>query len=106
MKIILKIKNIIPLVLATSCIVAQENGHRYKNGRLIGRQICAIVLENLFCCSDRELPDKLEEYSLLSELYYKKKPHYSVFSKVRKFIGSEAINKIFQFIIQQYYRKK
>ena len=58
------------------------------------------------CCSDRELPDKLEEYNLLNELDYKKKPHYSVFSKVRKLIGSEAINKIFQFIIQQYYKDR
>ena len=92
--------------MATSCVVAQENGHRYKNGRLIGRQICAIVIENILCCSDRELPDKLEEYNLLNELDYKKKPHYSVSSKVRKLIGSEAINKIFQFIIQQYYKDR
>ena len=106
MKIISNIKNIISLVLATSCIVAQENGHRYKNGRLIGRQICAIVIETLFYCTDRELPDKLEEYDLLEKLEYKKKPHYSVFSKVRKNIGAEKVNKVFQFVIQQYYRKR
>ncbi|EQD77658.1 ISA1214-6 transposase, partial [mine drainage metagenome] len=61
-------------VRAATSLIARELGHRYENGRLVGRQIAALAIENLLPCSDKELPDCLENNGLLDVLGYKKKP--------------------------------
>ena len=106
MNIIKKIRNKIGEVWATASLIAQELGHKYENGRLVGRQIAAISIENLISCSDKELPDRLEDSGLLQSLGYKKKPEPSIFSHVRKEVGSAAIMEVNQFIIQRLYRDR
>lgn len=106
MNIIKKIRNKIGAVWAAASVIACGLGHKYENGRLVGRQIAAIAIENLLSCSDKELPDCLENYQLLDTLGYKKKPEPSIFSHVRKEVGSHAIMEVGQFIIQCLYRDR
>lgn len=106
MNIIKKIRNKIGEVWAAASLIAYSLGHKYENGRLVGRQIAAIAIENLLTCSDRELPDCLENYQLLDALGYKKSPNPSIFSHVRKEIGAKAIMEVDQFIIQRLYRNR
>ena len=61
MNIIKKIRNKIEEVWAAASLVAKKMGHKYENGKLVGRQIAAISIENLLGCSDKELPDRLED---------------------------------------------
>ncbi len=106
MNIIKKIRNKIGEVWAAASLIACGLGHKYENGRLVGRQITAISIENLLGCSDKELPDRLEDNGLLQNLGYKKKPESSIFSRVRKDVGSAAIMEVNQFIIQRLYRNR
>ena len=106
MNIIKKIRNKIGEVWAAASLIACGLGHKYENGRLVGRQITSIAIENLLSCSDKELPDSLENYQLLDTLGYKKKPDPSIFSHVRKEVGSHAIMEVDQFIIQRLYQDR
>ncbi len=101
-----KIKNKIGEVWAATSLIACELGHTYENGRLVGRQIAALAIENLLPCSDKELPDCLENNGLLEVLGYKKKPDPSIFSHVRKEVGSRAIMEVDQLIIQCLYKDR
>lgn len=106
MNIIKKIRNKIGEVWAATSLAAKEAGHLYQDGRLVGRQIAALAIENLLGCSDKELPDRLEDNNLLQLLGYKRKPDPSIFSHVRADVGSEMIMDINQFIIQLFYKDK
>ena len=106
MNIVKKIKNKVSEVWAAASLIAVSTGHIYAKGRLVGRQITAIAIENLLGCSDKELPDRLEDNGLLQLLGYDKKPDPSIFSHVRKGIGSNAIMNVDLFIIQRLYRDR
>jgi hypothetical protein len=55
MNIIKKIRNKIGEIWAVVGLIACRLGHKYENGRFVGRQIAAIAIENLLSCSDKEL---------------------------------------------------
>jgi len=101
---ILNLKNIIPFVGNVASLVARELGHWYMNGAAYGKHIVALAVENILMCSDRELPEELEDRSLLTILGYKSPPDHSIFSKVRKDVGEEKIGKVVELIIQEFYR--
>lgn len=106
MNLIKRIRNKIPEVLAAASLIALQLGHKYQKGKLVGREIVALAIENLLPCSDKELPDRLEDNGLLELLGYKKKPESSVFSHTRKDIGMNAVMEILNFLTRLFYNDK
>ena len=106
MKIIKKIKNIIPSIISEVGFKCKEFGHWYGNGTMYGKHIIALGLGNIFRVSDRELPEELESKNLLKILSYKKAPDHSIFSKARKEIGEEIIGSVAESIIQRLYKNR
>lgn len=106
MKILSRIKKVIPSAGKLASLVSREFGHWYMNGSAYGKQITALALGNIFRCSDRELPDELESRGLLSPLGYKNPPDHSIFSKVRKEIGEEKLGMVSELIIHEIYRDR
>jgi len=100
------IKRIIPIVEKVASLVSRELGHWYMNGMAYGKHIIALALGNIFRCSDRELPDELDDRRLLKPLGYRKPPDHSIFSKVRKEIGEEKIRRVTEAIIREIYRNR
>ena len=106
MKILSKIKNIIPVVKQQVALVSRELGHWYENGLMYSKHIIGLALGNIFRCSDRELPDELRSRGLLKVLGYKNLPDHSIFSKVRSEIGEEKIGRVAESIIQTIYKDR
>ena len=106
MKIIKKIKNIIPSIISEVGFKCKEFGHWYGNGRMYGKHIIALGLGNIFRVSDRELPEELESKNLLKIFGYKNAPDHSIFSKVRREIGEEIIGSVAESIIQRLYKNR
>ncbi|MDE1825423.1 MAG: transposase [Candidatus Micrarchaeota archaeon] len=99
-------KKIIPIVGKYAALVSRELGHWYGNGVAYGKNIVALSLGSVFRCSDRELPDELDDRRLLRLLGYQNPPDHSIFSKVRKEVGEEKIGKVAETIIHEIYRDK
>lgn len=106
MKILSKIKRIIPIVGKYATFVSRELGHWYENGKMYGKHIIALACGSIFRCSDRELPDELADRRLLGILGYKNAPDNSIFSKVRKDVGEEKIGRVAELIIQELYKNR
>ncbi len=106
MKIIKKIKNIIPSIISKVGFKYKEFGHWYGNGRMYGKHIIALGLGNIFRVSDRELPEELESKNLLKIFGYKNATDNSIFSKVRREIGEEIIGSVAESIIQRLYKNR
>lgn len=106
MKILSKIKKIIPIVGGLAGLVSKELGHWYENGMAYGKHVIALALGSIFRCSDRELPDELEDRRLLKSLGYKNPPDHSAFSKVRKEVGEEKVGRLAEAIIREIYKNK
>ena len=78
------LKKIISFVGKLASLVARQLGHWYINGMAYGKHLVALAIENIFMCSDRELPEGLKDRRLLTTLGYKNPPDHSIFSKIRK----------------------
>ncbi len=104
MKIISKIKNIIPTVVGKASTVSKAFGHWYGGGKMHAKHIVALGIGSIFRSSDAELPEELRSRGLLKALNYKNSPDSSIYSKVRKEIGEEEIGMIAETIIQELYR--
>ncbi len=70
------------------------------------KHIVALAIGAIFRCSDRELPDELEDRRLLKVLGYKRCPDSSIYSKVRKEVGEEKIGRVAELIVQELYRNR
>lgn len=106
MKVLSKIKKIIPVVEKQVALVSRELGHWYGDGMLYGKHVVALALGSIFRCSDRELPDELHVRGLLKILGYQSAPDHSIFSKVRSEIGEEKIGRVAESIIRSMYKDK
>jgi len=100
------LKKIIPFVGKFASLVARQLGHWYLNGMAYGKHLVALAIENIFMCSDRELPDELKDRRLLATLGYKNPPDHSIFSKIRKDVGEEKIGILAELIIHELYRNR
>ena len=106
MKIIKKIKNIIPSIISKVGFKYKEFGHWYGNGRMYRKHIIALGVGNIFRVSDREIPEELESKNLLKIFGYKNATDNSIFSKVRREIGEEIIGSVAESIIQRLYKNR
>jgi hypothetical protein len=105
-KILSKIKKIIPVVRKQVSLVTRELGHWYENGMKYGKHVIGLALGMIFRCSDRELPDELESRRLLGTLGYERTPDHSIFSKVRSEVGEEKIGRVAESIICEIYKNR
>lgn len=106
MKTVSKIRNIALTVVSGASLVSRELGHWYQKGMMHAKHIVALAMGAIFRCSDRELPDELEDRRLLEVLGYKSCPDSSIYSKVRKEVGEETIGRTAELIIQELYRDR
>lgn len=105
-KILSKIKKVIPVVKKQVALVSRELGHRYGDGMLYGKHVIGLAFGSIFRCSDRELPDELQSRSLLKILGYNTAPDHSIFSKVRSEVGEEKIGRVAESIICGLYKDR
>lgn len=105
-KILSKIKKVIPVVKKQVALVSRELGHRYGDGMLYGKHVIGLAFGSIFRCSDRELPDELQSRGLLKILGYNTAPDHSIFSKVRSEVGEEKIGRVAESIICGLYKDR
>jgi hypothetical protein len=105
-KILSKIKKIIPVVMKQVALVSRDLGHWYGNGMLYGKHVAALALGSIFRCSDRELPDELQSRGLLKAFGYQTTPDHSIFSKVRSEVGEEKVGRVAESIICGLYKDR
>jgi hypothetical protein len=66
--------------------IARMYGHPYKNGAMVGKNIIALAIRQLHGYKNAgKFADFLWESGLAQVLGYKRKPHFSLFSKTRKY---------------------
>ena len=84
MKIIKKIKNIIPSIISEVGFKCKEFCHWYENGRMYRKHIIALGVGNIFRVSDRELPEELESKNLLKIFGYKSARSFNIFKSAKR----------------------
>ena len=87
-----EVKNKIVTLLSRAAWTAKSYGHPYKNGMMVGKNLVALAIRQLFGYKDDgKFADFLWESGLAKVLGYKRKPHPSLFSKTRKYVENGAI---------------
>lgn len=76
--------------------IARSYGHPYKNGAMVGKNILALAIRQLHGFKDDEkFADFLWETGIAQVLGYKRKPHFSLFSKTRRYVERGAIETLY-----------
>ena len=72
-------KNKIVTLMPRSAYIAKINGHAYKKGAMVGKNILALAIKQLYGYKDDEkFVDFLWETGIARVLGYKRKPHPSL----------------------------
>ena len=76
--------------------IARKYGHPYKDGTMVGKNILAVSVRQLYGYkNDEKFADFIWESGIAQALGYKRKPHFSLFSKTRKYVESGAIMELY-----------
>ena len=76
--------------------IARSYGHPYKEGAMVGKNFLALAIRQLYGYrDDKKFADFLWESGIAQVLGYKRKPHFSLFSKTRKYAQNGAIETLY-----------
>ncbi|MGC8479503.1 MAG: hypothetical protein ACP5M9_02435 [Candidatus Micrarchaeia archaeon] len=92
-------KNKILEIWATARVIVQKYGHRKK----FAKHIVAFVIKQMKHFTDEELADFLLVDKIGKILGYKKRPHASVFSKVRKRSDPKIFEDMYNWFLKEKY---
>lgn len=82
--------------------IAKKYGHPYKNGSMVGKNILALSIKQLYGFkSDEKFADFIWENGIAQILGYKRKPHLSLFSKTRKYVEDGAIVELYNELVKE-----
>ena len=82
--------------------IAKMYGHPYKNGMMVGKNLIALAIRQLYGYKDDEkFADFLWESGIAKVLGYKRKPHPSLFSKTRKNAETGAIITLYNELVKE-----
>ena len=95
-------KNKIVTLMSRAAWVAKCCGHPYKNGTMVGKNILALAVRQLYGYkNDEKFADFLWESGIAQVLGYKRKPHFSLFSKTRKYVENGAIQTLYHVLAKE-----